>query len=555
MKRSTMVKNDAPPGSPGGPPLPEQLIDVDAMVTSYHDVSPDPNSPSQQVAFGTSGHRGSSFDGTFNEAHILAITQAIVEYRAKEGIKGPVLMGKDTHGLSRPAERTALEVLAANEIPTQIQANDSITATPVISRAILAYNAERSSALADGIVITPSHNPPRDGGFKYNPPHGGPAGSDVTGWIERRANEILANGNAAVKRIPFKRALASTCVEQTDFNSQYVQALPLVVDLDLIRSANLTLGVHPLGGANLPIWEPLAEIHGVNIQVVNDTLDPQFAFMTLDKDGLIRMDCSSPYAMASLVAMKDKFDLAFGNDPDSDRHGIVCPSGGLMNPNRFLAVAIDHLLKTRTFWPAGAAIGKTVVSSILIDKVVASHNRQLCEVPVGFKWFSEGLYDGSLLFGGEESAGASFLTLKGKPWTTDKDGIVMDLLAAEILAKTGRDPGQHEQDLTKQFGAPCYTRIQAPADTAERSSLKNLSPDDITAKELAGDPITAVMTHAPGNDAAIGGLKVATEHGWFAARPSGTEPISKIYAESLRDQVHLDRIIEEAQAIVHKAVS
>lgn len=555
MKRSTMTKNDAPPGSPGGPPLPEQLTDIDAMLSAYHDQRPDFSDPAHQVAFGTSGHRGSSFDGTFNEGHILAITQAIVEYRAKEGIDGPVLMGKDTHGLSPHAERSALEVLAANKVPTQIQANDSITATPVISRAILAYNADRTSALADGIVITPSHNPPRDGGFKYNPPHGGPAGGKTTEWIEHRANEILKNGNSEVQRIPLQRALASDCVEHIDFNRSYVEALPSVVDLDLIRSANLTLGVHPLGGANLPIWEPLAEIHNVNIQVVNDTLDPQFAFMTLDKDGLIRMDCSSPYAMASLVAMKDEFDLAFGNDPDSDRHGIVCPSGGLMNPNRFLAVAIDHLLKTRTSWPAAAAIGKTVVSSILIDKVVASHNRQLCEVPVGFKWFAEGLYDGSLLFGGEESAGASFLTFKGTPWTTDKDGIVMDLLAAEILAKTGRDPGQHEQDLTKEFGAPCYTRIQAPADTAERSSLKNLSPDDITAKELAGDPITAVMTHAPGNGAAIGGLKVATEHGWFAARPSGTEPISKIYAESLRDEAHLDRIIEEAQAIVHKAVS
>ena len=543
------------PGSPGAPPLPEQLVDLDAMLSAYHDLKPDLNDPTHQVAFGTSGHRGSSFDGTFNEAHILAITQAIVEYRASEGIDGPILMGKDTHGLSRSAERTALEVFAANEVPTRIQSNDSITATPVISRAILAYNDQRTTGRADGIIITPSHNPPRDGGIKYNPPHGGPAGSEATGWIEGRANEILSNGNSEVQRIPFERALSSAYVEEFDFNRPYVEALTSVVDIEAIRSAGLNLGVHPLGGANLPIWSPLAEIHGIDVTVVNDTLDPRFAFMTLDKDGLIRMDCSSPYAMAELVAMKDHFDLAFGNDPDSDRHGIVCPSNGLMNPNRFLAVAIEHLLKTRESWPAAAAIGKTVVSSILIDKVVAAENRELCEVPVGFKWFAKGLFDGSLLFGGEESAGASFLTFAGKPWTTDKDGIVMDLLAAEILARTGRDPGEHERELTDRFGAPSYSRIQAPADAAQRNKMKNLSPNDISANELGGDPITAILTNAPGNDAPIGGLKVATDYGWFAARPSGTEPISKIYAESLRDDSHLARILEEAQAIVLKAVS
>ena len=543
------------PGTPGGHPTPEQLIDIDALQAAFHDDQPDPDNSAQRVAFGTSGHRGSAFDRTFNEAHILAITQAIVEYRAAHGIDGPILVGKDTHALSRQAERTAIEVLAANDIPTRFQVDDGVTATPVISRAILAFNEGRSSGLADGIIITPSHNPPRDGGFKYNPPHGGPAGGETTGWIERRANEILEQGNRDVQRVPFEQAIGKGHVEPADFIRPYVEALSSVVNLQAIRDADLELGVHPLGGAGLPIWEPLAEIHGVNVKVVDDTIDPRFAFMTLDKDGLIRMDCSSPWAMASLLAVRDHYDLAFGNDPDSDRHGIVCRSSGLMNPNRFLAVAIDHLLRTRNGWSTSSAVGKTLVSSSLIDRVVASHGRTLCEVPVGFKWFAEGLFDGSLVFGGEESAGASFLKFDGTAWTTDKDGIIMDLLAAEILATTGRDPGAHERELTERFGEPCYRRIQAPADAEQRSRLKKLSPDNVKVDTLAGDPITAILTRAPGNDASIGGLKVATEHGWFAARPSGTEPISKIYAESMRDEAHLDRILEDAQAIVAAATN
>ena len=543
------------PGTPGGSPRPEDLIDLDALQAAFHDEHPAADIPAQRVSFGTSGHRGSAFDKTFNEDHILAITQAIVEYRSLKGIDGPVLVGKDTHALSEAAERTAVEVLAAHNIPTLIQEHNGVTATPVISRAIIAHNERNTSGVADGIIITPSHNPPRDGGFKYNPPNGGPADGETTGWIERRANEHLAAGNAEVPRIPFDRALKNSSVETTDFTRPYVEALDHVINIDAIRGAGLNLGVHPLGGACLPIWEPLAEIHGIDVKVVDDTVDPRFAFMTLDKDGLIRMDCSSPWAMASLVRIKDHFDLAFGNDPDSDRHGIVCPSKGLMNPNRFLAVAIDHLLTTRTTWSSTAAIGKTVVSSLLIDKVVAAHERSLCEVPVGFKWFAEGLHDGSLLFGGEESAGASFLRFDGGPWTTDKDGIVMDLLAAEILATTGKDPGEHEDRLTHQFGEPCYTRIQAPADSEQRAALKKLSPEAVTADSLAGDPITAILTAAPGNDAKIGGLKVSSDQGWFAARPSGTEPISKIYAESLKGEAHLERILDEAQEIVNTAVS
>ncbi|MCH2162899.1 MAG: hypothetical protein MK085_13650, partial [Phycisphaerales bacterium] len=442
-----LASSAATPGTPGGHPTPDQLIDVDALQAAFLDTRPDPAEAAQRVVFGTSGHRGSAFDHTFNEDHILAITQAIVEYRAVQGIDGPILVGKDTHGLSRQAERTAIEVLAANDIPTRFQAEDGVTATPVISRAILAFNEGRSSGFADGIVITPSHNPPRDGGFKYNPPNGGPAGGETTGWIERRANEILEQGLRDVQRVPFEQAIGTGHVEETDFIRPYVEALSSVVDLEAIRNADLDLGVHPLGGAGLPIWAPLAEIHGVNVKVVDDTIDPRFAFMTLDKDGLIRMDCSSPWAMASLLAVRDQFDLAFGNDPDSDRHGIVCRSSGLMNPNRFLAVAIDHLLGPRNGWPVSAAVGKTLVSSSLIDRVVAEHQRDLCEVPVGFKWFAEGLFDGSLVFGGEESAGASFLKFDGTAWTTDKDGIIMNLLAAEILATTGKDPGAHEREL------------------------------------------------------------------------------------------------------------
>lgn len=541
------------PGKPGGHPLPEQLIDTEELLEAYFEQSPDPSLPAHQVSFGTSGHRGSSLDTTFNEPHIHAITQAIVEYRARKGIDGPVMVGKDTHALSRSAEQSAIEVLAANDVPTRLQEHDGITATPVISRSILTYNRERSSGLADGIIITPSHNPPRDGGFKYNPPHGGPAGSDATGWIEKRANEIMQHGNRDVQRIPFEKAIKASCITATDFTRPYVEQLTEVINLEAIRSAGLKLGVHPLGGACLPIWAPLAEIHGVEVEIVDDTVDPRFAFMTLDKDGLIRMDCSSPWAMAPLLAVKDHFDLAFGNDPDSDRHGIVCRSSGLMNPNRYLAVAINHLLQTRNQWPENAAIGKTLVSSCLIDRVVGTSPRSLCEVPVGFKWFAEGLHDGTLGFGGEESAGASFLEFNGQPWTTDKDGIIMDLLAAEILATTGRDPGEHEQELTDRHGEPCYQRIQAPADSEQRSRLKKLSPNDVRVKTLAGDPITAILTRAPGNDAPIGGLKVVTEEGWFAARPSGTEPISKIYAESMRGEEHLQQILDEAQIIVNSS--
>ncbi|MDG1977056.1 MAG: hypothetical protein P8I44_00670, partial [Phycisphaerales bacterium] len=525
----------APAGQPGGLATSQDLVDLDALLAAYHDRRPDPDIAAQQVAFGTSGHRGSALDTTFNDDHIAAITQAIVEFRSDQGIDGPVLLGKDTHALSGPAERTAVEVLSANGVAVRIQGGDGITATPIISRAILAWNQSKTtddSGRADGIIITPSHNPPRDGGFKYNPPDGGPAGGDITGRVERRANEILAGGLDAVRRTSSGDRPLTTLdhVEAVDFIRPYVEALAEVIDLEPIRDAGLRLATHPLGGASFPVWPVLAEVHGIDVTIVDDTIDPRFAFMTLDKDGLIRMDCSSPQAMAPLVARMSggEYDLAFGNDPDSDRHGIVCRSNGLMNPNRFLAVAIRHLLATRTDWKPSSRIGKTLVSSVLIDRVVADAGRTLCEVPVGFKWFAPGLFDGSIAFGGEESAGASFLTRDGRPWTTDKDGIVMDLLAAEILATTGRDPGEHEAEIVARFGDSTYRRISAPADAATRSALKALDASAVTATELAGDPITATLTRAPGNDAAIGGLKVTTEHGWFAARPSGTEPISKI---------------------------
>ncbi len=551
----------ARPGTPGGLATPSDLVDLEALLAAYETRRPDPGIASQRVAFGTSGHRGSALDGTFNDDHIAAITQAIVEFRAKEGIQGPILLGKDTHASSEQAERTAAEVLAANGVPVQVQNGQGITATPIVSRAIVAFNAGRAdddSGRADGIIITPSHNPPRDGGFKYNPPDGGPAGGEITGWIERRANEILEGGLAAVERVDGgDRPLASLDhIEETDFIRPYVEALSSIVDVEAIRSAGLRLATHPLGGASFPVWPVLAEVHGIDVTVVDRTIDPRFAFMTLDRDGLIRMDCSSPQAMAPLVkTMADGgFDLAFGNDPDSDRHGIVCRSNGLMNPNRYLAVAIRHLLATRTTWDRSIGVGKTLVSSVLIDRVVADAGRTLCEVPVGFKWFAPGLHDGSLCFGGEESAGASFLTTDGATWTTDKDGIVMDLLAAEILATTGRDPGEHEASIVERFGDPAYRRISAPADAETRVALKKLDPSAVTATQLAGDPITATLTRAPGNDAPIGGLKVATDHGWFAARPSGTEPISKIYAESLRGPEHVERILEEARAIVAASV-
>ncbi len=538
-----------------GKPAPrEMLVDLTRLEREYYERRPDLADANQLVSFGTSGHRGSSLNGTFTEAHILAITQAICDYRRGKEVTGPLYMGKDTHALSAPAQRTALEVLAANSVETIIQPNDGVTPTPVISRAIIVYNRGRKTGLSDGIVITPSHNPPEDGGFKYNPTNGGPADTDVTRWVQDRANELLRGNNSGVKRIPFSVALKAATTHAEDYILPYVNDLRNVVDMDAIRAAGLKLGVDPLGGAALPYWEPINSIYKLNITVVNPKLDPQFAFMTVDHDGKIRMDCSSPYAMASLVGLKDKFRVAFANDPDSDRHGIVTPSAGLMNPNHYLAVAIGYLLTHRPQWPANVTVGKTVVSSGIIDRVVKKLGRKLSEVPVGFKWFAPGLFDGSTCFGGEESAGASFLRRDGTVWTTDKDGPIMDLLAAEITATTGKDPGQHYQALTAEFGAPFYTRIDAPATPDQKARLSKLSPESVKESTLAGEPITAKLTRAPGNDAPIGGLKVVAANGWFAARPSGTENIYKIYAESFKDQSHLDSIIREAQQIVSNAL-
>ena len=534
---------------------PSVLIDVPALEQAYHTNRPDPADPLKRVAFGTSGHRGTPLDDTFTEAHILAITRAICDYRRASGIDGPLYMGKDTHALSRPAQRTALEVLAAEEVETILQRDDGVTPTPVISHAILVYNRGRDLHKSDGIVITPSHNPPADGGFKYNPPDGGPAGSDVTSWIQDRANVLLRAGNAEVKRLPFNQAIRAATTHQVDFVAPYVADLANVVDMDAIRAAGLRLGVDPLGGAALHYWQPIADTYGLDITVTNPALDPTFRFMTLDHDGQIRMDCSSPYAMASLVRLKDRFDLAFGNDPDSDRHGIVTRSAGLLNPNHYLAVAIRYLLAHRPGWPAHAVVGKTLVSSSLIDRVVQSSGRNLDEVPVGFKWFAPGLLAGSTCFGGEESAGASFLRRDGTVWTTDKDGPILDLLAAEILARTGKDPGEHYRAITAQLGTPFYTRIDAPATPAQKARLKKLEPSDVQASDLAGEPITSKLTRAPGNHEPIGGLKVVSSSGWFAARPSGTENIYKIYAESFRDQHHLEAIVAEAQRIVADALT
>ena len=532
-----------------GKPAPDNiLIDVSRLERDYFDRRPDTADPSQLVSFGTSGHRGTSSNGTFTEAHILAITQAICEYRTGKGITGPLFMGKDTHALSDSAQRTALEVLAANKIETVIQQHGGFTPTPVISHAILTYNRDHAPAPADGIVITPSHNPPEDGGFKYNPPEGGPADTDITNWIQNRANELLRNGNRDVKRG------ASESAHQRDLIGPYVSDLRNVIDMDAIRSAGLKIGVDPLGGSSLPYWEPIADRYGLNLTVVNRQVDPRFAFMTVDHDGKIRMDCSSPYAMAGLVKVKDSFDIAWGNDPDSDRHGIVARSAGLMNPNHYLAVAIRYLLGHRPGWPETAVIGKTLVSSGIIDRVVSDLHRKLWEVPVGFKWFAPGLFDGSCCFGGEESAGASFIRTDGRVWTTDKDGLIPGLLAAEITARTGRDPGEHYREITSRFGESFYTRIDAPATPEQKAALKKLSPSAVTATTLAGDPITARLTSAPGNNAPIGGLKVASEAGWFAARPSGTENIYKLYAESFRSQAHLDEIVSEAQKIVKKSL-
>jgi phosphoglucomutase len=555
----TLEKQSAASGpaiSPlAGKPAPrEMLVDVARLEREYFEGQPDVSDRNQLVAFGTSGHRGSPLHGTFTEAHILAITQAICDYRRGQGIDGPLYMGKDTHALSAPAQRTALEVLAANGVETIIQENDGVTPTPVISRAILVYNRGRKDHLADGIVITPSHNPPEDGGFKYNPPNGGPADTDVTGWVQNRANELLRAGNRDVKRIPFDKAIRAASTHQEDFVLPYVRDLKNVVDIDAIRGAHLKLGVDPLGGAARPYWEPINSIYGLDVTVVNPALDPTFSFMTVDHDGKIRMDCSSPYAMARLVSLKDQYQVAFANDPDSDRHGIVTPSAGLMNPNHYLAVAIQYLLTHRPKWRHDSAVGKTLVSSSMIDRVVNKLGRKLSEVPVGFKWFVPGLVDGSFCFGGEESAGASFLRRDGTVWTTDKDGPIMDLLAAEITARTGKDPGEHYRELTAEFGTPCYTRIDAQATPEQKAKLQKLSPDAVKESDLAGEPITAKLTRAPGNQASIGGLKVVAESGWFAARPSGTENIYKIYAESFQGESHLNAIVIEAQEMVNNAL-
>ena len=531
------------------------LVDVDRLRREYSLREPDVADNAQRVSFGTSGHRGSSLRGSFNEAHVLAITQAICEYRISRGITGPLYMGKDTHALSEPAFRTALEVLAANGVETAIDRADGYTPTPAISHAILTHNRGRTSRLADGIVITPSHNPPDDGGFKYNPPTGGPADTDVTRWIEDRANRLLSSGLDGVARITYERARHAATTHTYDYVGSYVNDLGSVVDMEVIRGARLKIGVDPLGGASVGFWAPIVERYGIDMQVVNDTVDPTFRFMALDWDGRIRMDCSSPHAMAPLIALKDRFDVAFGNDPDSDRHGIVTRSAGLMNPNHYLAAAIFYLFTHRPDWRPDAAVGKTVVSSSVIDRVAAKVGRALVEVPVGFKWFVPGLLEGSLGFGGEESAGASFLRRDGTVWATDKDGIIMDLLAVEIMARTGRDPSELYAKLTSELGAPAYERIDAPATPEEKSVLLNLSADDISAAELAGDPIRALLTTAPGNGAPIGGLKVITTHGWFAARPSGTEDVYKLYAESFRGSDHLRRIQEEAQAIIARTLA
>jgi len=534
-----------------GQPAPATLLcDLARLEREYVDRKPDPGNPDQLVAFGTSGHRGSSLHGTFTEAHILAITQAICDFRHAQGIDGPVFVGRDTHALSGPAQRTALEVLAANGVTALIQRGDGLTPTPVISHAILTYNRGRSGSLSDGIIITPSHNPPEDGGFKYNPTHGGPADTDVTRWIQDRANELLRAGNAGVKRVPYERARAAETTREADFIMPYVRDLRHVVDMDAIRSAGLRLGVDPLGGAALGYWGPINEEYGLDIEVVNPRLDPTFSFMRVDHDGRIRMDPSSSYAMAGLVDMKGRFRVAFANDPDADRHGIVAPSVGLMNPNHYLAVAIRYLLTHRPGWSAQAAVGKTLVSSGLIDRVVARLGRRLFETPVGFKWFAPGLHDGSVCFGGEESAGASFVRFDGSAWSTDKDGLIMCLLAAEITARTGREPGEHYHELTTEFGTPHYARVDAPATPEQKARLARLTPDDVKATHLAGEPIIARLTRAAGNNAPIGGLKVVAESGWFASRPSGTENISKIYAESFRDARHLEAILNEARQIV-----
>jgi len=532
----------------GQPAQPSDLIDVAAVVTAYYAVQPDVDDPAQQVVFGTSGHRGSSLDGAFNEAHILATTQAICEYRRQQQTTGPLFIGRDTHALSEPAWSTALQVLAANEVTIAVDDRDGYTPTPAVSHAILRHNRSGPAAKADGIVVTPSHNPPRDGGFKYNPPHGGPAGSEATAWIAERANQILCSGLGDIHRVSLRQALAAA--QRYDFLGTYIDDLPNVVNLDAVRDAGLRIGADPLGGASVAYWGEIAQRHRLDLTVVNPLVDATWRFMTLDTDGKIRMDCSSPNAMASLVAARADYDLSTGNDADADRHGIVTPDAGLMNPNHYLAVAIDYLLSQRPQWSDGMKIGKTVVSSSMIDRVVAQHRRDLVEVPVGFKWFVPGLLDGSVGFGGEESAGASFLRHDGTVWTTDKDGILLALLAAEMQATTSKSPSQRYAELTAEHGDPAYARVDAPASREQKAKLGRLSAEQVHADTLAGEPITAKLTHAPGNDAAIGGLKVCTESGWFAARPSGTEDVYKVYAESFRGPEHLAQVQEAAQQMV-----
>ncbi len=539
----------------GRPAPKEMLVDLSRLEKEYFERRPDLDDPAQRVSFGTSGHRGSPFDGSFTETHILAITQAICDYRRAHATNGPLYMGKDTHAISGPAQRTALEVLAANGVPTIIQRDDGFTPTPIISHTILMHNRSRSDRLADGIVVTPSHNPPEDGGFKYNPTNGGPADTDVTQWIEDRANHLLRDRGAGVKRMTFEAAVRAETTHREDLALPYVNDLRNVLDMDGIRAAGLKLAVDPLGGAAVHYWEPINTTYGLDIEVVNPRIDPTFSFMTVDHDGAIRMDCSSPYAMARLVGLKDRYRVAFANDPDADRHGIVTPTAGLMNPNHYLSVAILYLLTHRSDWPVEAAVGKTLVSSGMIDRVVHKLGRRLAEVPVGFRWFAPALFDGSCCFGGEESAGASFLRRDGKVWATDKDGPIMNLLAAEINARTGKDPGEHYTALRAEFGTAYYTRIDAPATPEQKARLERLSPEAVNAPNLAGEPIMTKLTRAPGNDASIGGLKVVTRNGWFAARPSGTEAVYKIYAESFRNEAHLAAIVGEAQEMVNSALT
>ena len=538
----------------GTPALPADLVDVARLVTAYYELHPDPDNPAQQVSFGTSGHRGSAFNVAFNADHIAATTQAIVEYRRGQGIDGPLFMGMDTHALSEPAYATALEILAAHAVQVRLDPDDSYTPTPVISHAILRHNSSGAAGTADGIVITPSHNPPADGGFKYNPPDGGPAGTEITTWIQDRANALLRSGLADIPRIRYERARYCETTQNYDFLGTYVDDLPNVVDIDAIRDAGIRIGADPLGGASVNYWAAIAQRHRLDLTVVNPLVDRQFGFMTLDWDGKIRMDCSSPNAMRSLIEHRNEYQVSTGNDTDSDRHGIVTPDGGLMNPNHYLSVAIGYLYRNRPDWPPACAIGKTLVSSSMIDRVAGKLGRNLIEVPVGFKWFVPGLIDGSIGFGGEESAGASFLRRNGKVWTTDKDGIILALLASEILARTGRSPSEHYDDLTAEFGAPAYARVDAPATREQKAVLAQLSPDQVAATQLAGEPITAKLTRAPGNGAPIGGLKVCTASSWFAARPSGTEDVYKIYAESFQGAEHLSQVQAEAREVVSAAL-